>query len=73
MEAVSDTIPQPMPFPPSAVRPGSPKLDPSEVYLKSKTLYEDKRKYIIFNLKLLNCEGIFSFGVGAVKLRRLRC
>uniref|UniRef100_A0A8C5JNC0 Membrane-associated guanylate kinase, WW and PDZ domain-containing protein 3 n=1 Tax=Junco hyemalis TaxID=40217 RepID=A0A8C5JNC0_JUNHY len=42
LEAVSDTIPQPMPFPPSAVRPGSPKLDPSEVYLKSKTIYEDK-------------------------------
>ncbi|NWI55048.1 MAGI3 protein, partial [Calyptomena viridis] len=42
LEAVSDPIPQPMPFPPSAVRPGSPKLDPSEVYLKSKTIYEDK-------------------------------
>ncbi|XP_058711926.1 membrane-associated guanylate kinase, WW and PDZ domain-containing protein 3 isoform X1 [Poecile atricapillus] len=42
LEAVCDTIPQPMPFPPSAVRPGSPKLDPSEVYLKSKTIYEDK-------------------------------
>ncbi|XP_068029358.1 membrane-associated guanylate kinase, WW and PDZ domain-containing protein 3 isoform X3 [Anomalospiza imberbis] len=42
LEAVSDTIPQPMPFPPSAVRPGSPKLDPSEVYLKSKIIYEDK-------------------------------
>ncbi|NXD69612.1 MAGI3 protein, partial [Eolophus roseicapillus] len=42
LEAVSDPIPQPMPFPPTAVRPGSPKLDPSEVYLKSKTIYEDK-------------------------------
>ncbi|XP_040472474.1 membrane-associated guanylate kinase, WW and PDZ domain-containing protein 3 isoform X2 [Falco naumanni] len=42
LEAVSDPIPQPMPFPPTAVRPGSPKLDPSEVYLKSKTMYEDK-------------------------------
>ncbi|KAM6370144.1 LOW QUALITY PROTEIN: membrane-associated guanylate kinase, WW and PDZ domain-containing protein 3 [Pluvialis apricaria] len=42
LEAVGDPIPQPMPFPPSAVRPGSPKLDPSEVYLKSKTIYEDK-------------------------------
>ncbi|KAJ7411641.1 membrane-associated guanylate kinase, WW and PDZ domain-containing protein 3 isoform X2 [Willisornis vidua] len=42
LEAVSDPIPQPMPFPPSAVRPASPKLDPSEVYLKSKTIYEDK-------------------------------
>ncbi|XP_051664488.1 membrane-associated guanylate kinase, WW and PDZ domain-containing protein 3 isoform X1 [Manacus candei] len=42
LEAVSDPIPQPMPFPPSAVRSGSPKLDPSEVYLKSKTIYEDK-------------------------------
>ncbi|KAM6399049.1 membrane-associated guanylate kinase, WW and PDZ domain-containing protein 3 isoform 3-T3 [Rhynochetos jubatus] len=42
LEAVGDPIPQPMPFPPAAVRPGSPKLDPSEVYLKSKTMYEDK-------------------------------
>ncbi|XP_059687156.1 membrane-associated guanylate kinase, WW and PDZ domain-containing protein 3 isoform X1 [Gavia stellata] len=42
LEAVSDPMPQPMPFPPTAVRPGSPKLDPSEVYLKSKTMYEDK-------------------------------
>ncbi|XP_062451114.1 membrane-associated guanylate kinase, WW and PDZ domain-containing protein 3 isoform X2 [Rhea pennata] len=42
LEAISDPIPQPMPFPPSAVRSGSPKLDPSEVYLKSKTIYEDK-------------------------------
>ncbi|NXC17013.1 MAGI3 protein, partial [Corythaeola cristata] len=42
LEAVGDPIPQPMPFPPTAVRPGSPKPDPSEVYLKSKTIYEDK-------------------------------
>ncbi|KAL1772086.1 membrane-associated guanylate kinase, WW and PDZ domain-containing protein 3 isoform X2 [Sigmodon hispidus] len=28
--------------PESIIRSGSPKLDPSEVYLKSKTLYEDK-------------------------------
>ncbi|XP_068774727.1 membrane-associated guanylate kinase, WW and PDZ domain-containing protein 3 isoform X7 [Struthio camelus] len=42
LEAISDPIPQPMPFPPTAVRSGSPKLDPSEVYLKSKTMYEDK-------------------------------
>ncbi|XP_042689516.1 membrane-associated guanylate kinase, WW and PDZ domain-containing protein 3 isoform X3 [Centrocercus urophasianus] len=42
LEALSDAIPQPMPFPPTAVRSGSPKLDPSEVYLKSKTMYEDK-------------------------------
>ncbi|XP_053943249.1 membrane-associated guanylate kinase, WW and PDZ domain-containing protein 3 isoform X2 [Cuculus canorus] len=42
LEAVGDPIPQPMPFPPTAVRPGSPKPDPSEVYLKSKTMYEDK-------------------------------
>lgn len=46
LEALSDAIPQPMPFPPTAVRSGSPKLDPSEVYLKSKTMYEDKREYI---------------------------
>ncbi|XP_067414876.1 membrane-associated guanylate kinase, WW and PDZ domain-containing protein 3 isoform X2 [Emydura macquarii macquarii] len=42
LEAISDSIPQPMPFPPAAVRSGSPKLDPSEVYLKSKTIFEDK-------------------------------
>ncbi|XP_042656056.1 membrane-associated guanylate kinase, WW and PDZ domain-containing protein 3 isoform X2 [Tyto alba] len=42
LEAVGDPLPQPMPFPPTAIRPGSPKLDPSEVYLKSKTIYEDK-------------------------------
>uniref|UniRef100_A0A8C3JQ90 Membrane-associated guanylate kinase, WW and PDZ domain-containing protein 3 n=1 Tax=Calidris pygmaea TaxID=425635 RepID=A0A8C3JQ90_9CHAR len=42
LEALGDPIPQPMPFPPTAVRSGSPKLDPSEVYLKSKSIYEDK-------------------------------
>ncbi|XP_004689693.1 PREDICTED: membrane-associated guanylate kinase, WW and PDZ domain-containing protein 3 [Condylura cristata] len=42
LEAVNEPIPQPMPFPPSIIRSGSPKPDPSEVYLKSKTLYEDK-------------------------------
>lgn len=42
LEAINEPIPQPMPFPPSVIRSGSPKLDPSEVYLKSKTLYEDK-------------------------------
>ncbi|XP_059995287.1 membrane-associated guanylate kinase, WW and PDZ domain-containing protein 3 isoform X3 [Lagenorhynchus albirostris] len=42
LEAINEPIPQPMPFPPSIIRSGSPKLDPSEVYLKSKTLYEDK-------------------------------
>lgn len=58
LEAVGDPIPQPMPFPPTAVRPGSPKLDPSEVYLKSKTMYEDKREYFGFNLEIFSCEGI---------------
>ncbi|NXN25059.1 MAGI3 protein, partial [Nycticryphes semicollaris] len=42
LEALGDPIPQPMPFPPTAARPGSPKLDPSEVYLKSKSIYEDR-------------------------------
>ncbi|XP_053511977.1 membrane-associated guanylate kinase, WW and PDZ domain-containing protein 3 isoform X4 [Artibeus jamaicensis] len=42
LEAINEPVPQPMPFPPSIIRSGSPKLDPSEVYLKSKTLYEDK-------------------------------
>ncbi|XP_058516050.1 membrane-associated guanylate kinase, WW and PDZ domain-containing protein 3 isoform X1 [Ochotona princeps] len=42
LEAINEPIPEPMPFPPSIIRSGSPKLDPSEVYLKSKTLYEDK-------------------------------
>ncbi|XP_043858530.1 membrane-associated guanylate kinase, WW and PDZ domain-containing protein 3 isoform X2 [Dromiciops gliroides] len=42
LEAINESVPQPMPFPPSIIRSGSPKLDPSEVYLKSKTIYEDK-------------------------------
>ncbi|XP_020857691.1 membrane-associated guanylate kinase, WW and PDZ domain-containing protein 3 isoform X2 [Phascolarctos cinereus] len=42
LEAINESVPQPMPFPPSVIRSGSPKLDPSEVYLKSKTIYEDK-------------------------------
>ncbi|XP_075415654.1 membrane-associated guanylate kinase, WW and PDZ domain-containing protein 3 isoform X2 [Tenrec ecaudatus] len=42
LEAINEPVPQPLPFPPSIIRAGSPKLDPSEVYLKSKTLYEDK-------------------------------
>uniref|UniRef100_A0A9L0TGG5 Membrane-associated guanylate kinase, WW and PDZ domain-containing protein 3 n=1 Tax=Equus caballus TaxID=9796 RepID=A0A9L0TGG5_HORSE len=46
LEAINEPIPQPMPFPPSIIRSGSPKLDPSEVYLKSKTLYEDKQKQL---------------------------
>ncbi|XP_061487961.1 membrane-associated guanylate kinase, WW and PDZ domain-containing protein 3 isoform X2 [Rhineura floridana] len=41
-ETINDLGPQPMPFAPTAVRSASPKLDPSEVYLKSKTLFEDK-------------------------------
>lgn len=60
LEAVGDPIPQPMPFPPAAVRSGSPKLDPSEVYLKSKSIYEDKREYVNSNLEILSYEGIFS-------------
>ncbi|XP_072853267.2 membrane-associated guanylate kinase, WW and PDZ domain-containing protein 3 isoform X2 [Pogona vitticeps] len=41
-EAISESVPHPIPFPPSTIRSASPKLDPSEVYLKSKTLFEDK-------------------------------
>uniref|UniRef100_A0A803T2E0 Membrane-associated guanylate kinase, WW and PDZ domain-containing protein 3 n=1 Tax=Anolis carolinensis TaxID=28377 RepID=A0A803T2E0_ANOCA len=41
-EAINESAPHPMPFPPIAMRSASPKLDPSEVYLKSKTLFEDK-------------------------------
>uniref|UniRef100_A0A8D0BA55 Membrane-associated guanylate kinase, WW and PDZ domain-containing protein 3 n=1 Tax=Salvator merianae TaxID=96440 RepID=A0A8D0BA55_SALMN len=41
-DGINESVPQPMPFPPTAVRSASPKLDPSEVYLKSKTLFEDK-------------------------------
>lgn len=60
LEAVCDPIPQPMPFPPTAVRPGSPKLDPSEVYLKSKSMYEDKREYInyIYNKTFNHGNGL---------------
>ncbi|KAM7054781.1 membrane-associated guanylate kinase, WW and PDZ domain-containing protein 3 isoform 1-T1 [Molossus nigricans] len=42
LEAINEPVPRPLPFPPSIIRSGSPKPDPSEVYLKSKTLYEDK-------------------------------
>ncbi|XP_078098119.1 membrane-associated guanylate kinase, WW and PDZ domain-containing protein 3-like isoform X2 [Mustelus asterias] len=35
-------IPQPMPFPPNAVRPSSPKRDPTEVYVQSKTIFDNK-------------------------------
>ncbi|XP_067863821.1 membrane-associated guanylate kinase, WW and PDZ domain-containing protein 3a isoform X2 [Heptranchias perlo] len=35
-------IPQPMPFPPNAVRPSSPKRDPTEVYAQSKTIFDSK-------------------------------
>lgn len=59
LEAINDPIPQPMPFPPTAVRSSSPKLDPSEVYLKSKTIYEDKREYFSINLEILKCDRIF--------------
>nr|XP_028590350.1 LOW QUALITY PROTEIN: membrane-associated guanylate kinase, WW and PDZ domain-containing protein 3 [Podarcis muralis] len=41
-ETISESAPQPMPFPPSVLRSASPKLDPSEVYLKSKMLFEEK-------------------------------
>ncbi|KAG9332687.1 hypothetical protein JZ751_014785 [Albula glossodonta] len=39
---VSELPPQPLPFPPNAARSSSPKLDPSEVYLKSKALLDSK-------------------------------
>ncbi|XP_069489461.1 membrane-associated guanylate kinase, WW and PDZ domain-containing protein 3 isoform X2 [Ambystoma mexicanum] len=44
LEAIipNETGPQPLPFPPNMVRSGSPKLDPSEVYMKSKNIFEDK-------------------------------
>ncbi|XP_078276675.1 membrane-associated guanylate kinase, WW and PDZ domain-containing protein 3-like isoform X2 [Rhinoraja longicauda] len=35
-------IPQPMPFPPNAVRPSSPKRDPTEVYIQSKIIFDNK-------------------------------
>ncbi|XP_051890594.1 membrane-associated guanylate kinase, WW and PDZ domain-containing protein 3a isoform X5 [Pristis pectinata] len=35
-------IPQPMPFPPNAVRPSSPKRDPTEVYIQSKTIFDNR-------------------------------
>ncbi|ETE62199.1 Membrane-associated guanylate kinase, WW and PDZ domain-containing protein 3, partial [Ophiophagus hannah] len=42
LEAIGEPVPHPMPFPPTSVKSSSPKLDPSEVYLKSKILFEDK-------------------------------
>uniref|UniRef100_A0A8C2IRA5 Membrane-associated guanylate kinase, WW and PDZ domain-containing protein 3 n=1 Tax=Cyprinus carpio TaxID=7962 RepID=A0A8C2IRA5_CYPCA len=37
--------PQSLPFPPHAIRSSSPKLDPSELYLKSKALLDSKREF----------------------------
>ncbi|XP_072269381.1 membrane-associated guanylate kinase, WW and PDZ domain-containing protein 3 [Pyxicephalus adspersus] len=44
VEAIGTTepLPQPLPFPPNLARSNSPKLDPSEVYKKSKNIFEDK-------------------------------
>uniref|UniRef100_A0A8C5LT21 Membrane-associated guanylate kinase, WW and PDZ domain-containing protein 3 n=1 Tax=Leptobrachium leishanense TaxID=445787 RepID=A0A8C5LT21_9ANUR len=44
LEAIgpTDPLPQPLPFPPNLARSNSPKLDPSEVYKKSKNIFEDK-------------------------------
>ncbi|XP_075052370.1 membrane-associated guanylate kinase, WW and PDZ domain-containing protein 3 isoform X2 [Mixophyes fleayi] len=44
LEAIGTTepLPQPLPFPPNLARSNSPKLDPSEVYKKSKNIFEDK-------------------------------
>ncbi|KAK9404584.1 membrane-associated guanylate kinase WW and PDZ domain-containing protein 3-like [Crotalus adamanteus] len=42
LEATGEPVPHPMPFLPTSVKSSSPKLDPSEVYLKSKILFEDK-------------------------------
>ncbi|XP_076840136.1 membrane-associated guanylate kinase, WW and PDZ domain-containing protein 3a isoform X2 [Brachyhypopomus gauderio] len=38
----AEPIPQSLPFPPNLVRSTSPKLDPSELYLKSKAMLENK-------------------------------
>ncbi|XP_073471814.1 membrane-associated guanylate kinase, WW and PDZ domain-containing protein 3 isoform X1 [Aquarana catesbeiana] len=38
----TEPLPQPLPFPPNLARSNSPKLDPSEVYKKSKNIFEDK-------------------------------
>ncbi|XP_051516012.1 membrane-associated guanylate kinase, WW and PDZ domain-containing protein 3-like isoform X1 [Myxocyprinus asiaticus] len=38
----SEPAPQSLPFPPHAIRSNSPKLDPSELYLKSKAVLESK-------------------------------
>ncbi|KAM9320891.1 membrane-associated guanylate kinase, WW and PDZ domain-containing protein 3 [Gastrophryne carolinensis] len=38
----AEALPQPLPFPPNIARSNSPKLDPSEVYKKSKNIFEDK-------------------------------
>uniref|UniRef100_W5LFR3 Membrane-associated guanylate kinase, WW and PDZ domain-containing protein 3 n=1 Tax=Astyanax mexicanus TaxID=7994 RepID=W5LFR3_ASTMX len=37
-----EPIPQSLPFPPNMVRSSSPKLDPSELYLKSKAILDSK-------------------------------
>uniref|UniRef100_A0A8C1BXU3 Membrane-associated guanylate kinase, WW and PDZ domain-containing protein 3 n=1 Tax=Cyprinus carpio carpio TaxID=630221 RepID=A0A8C1BXU3_CYPCA len=40
--------PQSLPFPPHAIRSNSPKLDPSELYLKSKAMLDSKRDFAIY-------------------------
>ncbi|XP_066559709.1 membrane-associated guanylate kinase, WW and PDZ domain-containing protein 3a isoform X2 [Amia ocellicauda] len=39
---IQEAPPQPLPFPPNAVRSNSPKLDPSDLYIKSKAILESK-------------------------------
>ncbi|XP_067302210.1 membrane-associated guanylate kinase, WW and PDZ domain-containing protein 3a isoform X4 [Pseudorasbora parva] len=40
--SLADPAPQSLPFPPHAIRSSSPKLDPSELYLKSKAMLDSK-------------------------------
>lgn len=43
-QSLPQAPPQSLPFPPNMMRSSSPKLDPSEVYLKSKAILDSKRK-----------------------------
>ncbi|XP_069798018.1 membrane-associated guanylate kinase, WW and PDZ domain-containing protein 3a isoform X7 [Narcine bancroftii] len=57
-------IPQPMPFPPNAMRPSSPKRDPTEVYIQSKAIFDSRPPNIKdIDIFLRKLESGFGFRV----------
>lgn len=43
----AEPAPQSLPFPPQLIRSSSPKLDPTELYLKSKAMQDSKREFCL--------------------------